>query len=233
MNLRNKKLLFRIGAPLTILVLIMTSNEQVIPFITNPNIRKFLFCLSFPNTIIFNLCVGYLSGLFIYYLTAYLPKKERDRLNYIISSKLITHLLVQINELFNTLLEYSDEPRSSDRIINLETLKVICEKCKLNTPTKSSKVYPNDPNQFIIIIVAEKLLENWKSINNSLNEIDSAAIYIDPTIYDLCLKIRKSNLSYQIKVIPVLPKTQNLEGFNQAFHELFLLKQQIEKIQKK
>lgn len=54
-----------------------TSGENVVPALRGTFIEAPLVALGYPNTILFNICIGYLVSLFFWILVVYLPERKR------------------------------------------------------------------------------------------------------------------------------------------------------------
>jgi hypothetical protein len=67
-------------AATTVLLLFMSSGEPLAPFLKDSKLAPILYALSWPNTIVFNLSVGYLSSTIFWILVVYLPDKSRRNL---------------------------------------------------------------------------------------------------------------------------------------------------------
>lgn len=52
----------------------------MVPFLRNSQLAPFFYALSWPNTIVFNLAVGYLSAAAFWFLVVFLPEKSRRSL---------------------------------------------------------------------------------------------------------------------------------------------------------
>ena len=227
MKRNSQKILFFL-VPICFVLLFVTSGGRIISILENTSIASFLYKLSFPNTIIFKLCIGYLSGIFIYFLAAYIPNKERERQQNIITVRLIDQVLGRIDSLFRTILKCSTEAYESMENIDPETFKLICKNCKLSSITDYKKILNENPMSLGDINVRENLINNWNFIKQYLNEIDSASMYIDPKIYDLSLKIKKCSLSFTI--YHILSKNfgnNDLEAWSSQFYELWKLRTEL------
>jgi hypothetical protein len=60
--------------------LFASSGEPIAPFLENTWISPTLYALSWPNTIVFNLSIGFLTSAMFWLLVVYLPEKTRRRL---------------------------------------------------------------------------------------------------------------------------------------------------------
>jgi hypothetical protein len=228
-----ERLLFYIS-PIVLILLICSSGEKILIIFVNTPIEKILYSLSRPNSIIFNLSVGYLSGLFIYYLTGYIPNKTREKQQIIITTRLLSLLNSRINGLFSLILKCSTEKEPNMENVNSERFQLICKNCNINQPSGAKKVLSTNSFSLGDILVRENLLMDWEHIVNHLNEIDNAAIYIEPEIYDLCLKIRKCSLSYSISHLQITQMANtDLEAWSSQFFDLYQLKTELEKRIKK
>ena len=54
-----------------------TSGERVTPLLRDTFVEAPLVALGYPNTILFNLSIGYLVSLFFWILVVYLPERKR------------------------------------------------------------------------------------------------------------------------------------------------------------
>ena len=67
-------------ACLSVIFLFVSSGEPVLSFLEGTMIEPLLHALSWPNTIVFNLSVGYLTSTIFWILVVYLPERSRRRL---------------------------------------------------------------------------------------------------------------------------------------------------------
>lgn len=67
-------------AAIAVLLLFVSSGEPLVPFLRDSQLAPILYALSWPNTIVFNLSVGYLSSTIFWILVVYLPEKSRRNL---------------------------------------------------------------------------------------------------------------------------------------------------------
>lgn len=61
-------------------VMFATSGEAVVPVLRGTSVAPVLLALGWPNTIAFNLSVGYLVSVFFWLLVVFLPERSRRRL---------------------------------------------------------------------------------------------------------------------------------------------------------
>ncbi len=73
-------LLISVLAAIAVLLLFVASGEPLAPWIIDSQLAPILYALSWPNTIVFNLSVGYLSSTIFWILIVYLPEKSRRSL---------------------------------------------------------------------------------------------------------------------------------------------------------
>ncbi len=66
--------------PLAFYGLVACSGEPVIPCLKNTFLESYLDKISYQNAIIFNLCAGFLTSVFFWYLVVYKPEKNRRKL---------------------------------------------------------------------------------------------------------------------------------------------------------
>lgn len=64
-------------AGIAAILLFVSSDEPIVPFLKDSQLASFLYAISWPNTIVFNLSVGYLSSTIFWLLVVYLPDKSR------------------------------------------------------------------------------------------------------------------------------------------------------------
>ena len=67
-------------AAIATLLMFVSSGEPILPLIKDSQIAPMLYALSWTNTIMFNLSVGYLISAIFWLLVVYLPDKFRRRL---------------------------------------------------------------------------------------------------------------------------------------------------------
>ena len=193
-------------------------------------LKIYLYSFSYPNSIAFNLSIGYLSGIFIYYLTGYIPAKKRELYQEIITTRLLNQIKSRINSLFRTILKCSSEQIDNMEDIYVDRFNVICKNCKLNTPTDSKKIISYKPLKFGDVLLRESLINEWNIILSHLSEIDNASIYIKPKHYDVCLSIRKCSLANSINVLGNEIKNTDLEAWSSQFYDLYEISKEIDKI---
>lgn len=68
-----------LAATAAILVFV-SSGEPLVRVLRDSQLATILYALSWPNTIVFNLSIGYLSSMIFWVLVVYLPEKSRRRL---------------------------------------------------------------------------------------------------------------------------------------------------------
>jgi hypothetical protein len=226
MNKSIHKILFTL-IPLSFILLFISSGEPIIHFLEDTFLAEILFKLSFPNSIIFNLNIGYLAGIFIYILTTYIPNLEREGQKNLIAIRLIEQVLVRIDSLFVLILKCSEESPNSMDDIDSERFLKICKTCKLNSPTGSKKLLSESPLRLGDLILREELLNNWNFIKLYLNEIEAAAIYIDPLIYSIILRIKKSSIALTIDILARNVSNTDLEAWSKEFFELHLIRNEL------
>lgn len=56
------------------------SGERVAPILRGTVVEPMLLALGVPNSIAFNLCIGYLTSVFFWWLVVYLPEQKRRKL---------------------------------------------------------------------------------------------------------------------------------------------------------
>lgn len=67
-------------AAVAVFLLFVSSGEPLAPYLRDSQLAPILYVLSWPNTIVFNLSVGYLSSTIFWILVVYLPDKSRRSL---------------------------------------------------------------------------------------------------------------------------------------------------------
>ena len=67
-------------AAISAVLLVITSGEPLVSSLRGSRLESTFYALSWPNTIVFNLSVGYLSSVFFWVLVVYLPERSRRRL---------------------------------------------------------------------------------------------------------------------------------------------------------
>ena len=76
----------RVGISLSLLSIValigmfVFSGEKVMPLLRNTSVEPMLLAMSTPNSIAFNLCIGFLTSVFFWWLVVYLPEQQRRRL---------------------------------------------------------------------------------------------------------------------------------------------------------
>ncbi|MFT3929208.1 MAG: hypothetical protein QM709_02820 [Spongiibacteraceae bacterium] len=65
---------------IAIAFLFISGNEPIIPILENTLLAPILYSLSWPNSIVFNLSIGYISSVIFWILVVYLPDKHRRKL---------------------------------------------------------------------------------------------------------------------------------------------------------
>lgn len=70
-------LVIAVLACIAVLLLFVSSGEPLVPFLRDSKLAPILYALSWPNTIVFNLSVGYLSSTIFWILVVYLPDQSR------------------------------------------------------------------------------------------------------------------------------------------------------------
>ena len=74
---RRVNLVIAVLAAIAALLLFVSSGEPLVPFLRDSQLAPILYALSWPNMIVFNLSVGYLSSMIFWILVVYLPDKSR------------------------------------------------------------------------------------------------------------------------------------------------------------
>ena len=67
-------------AGIALVLLFVSSGEPLVPFLRDTQLAPLLYALSWPNVIVFNLSVGYLSSMIFWILVVYLPDQSRRNL---------------------------------------------------------------------------------------------------------------------------------------------------------
>lgn len=186
--------------------------------------------LSYPNTITFNLSIGYISGVFIYYLTGHIPAKKREQEQNIITTRLLNQLQSRIESLFRTILNSSTEQEENMEKIDENRFEVICRNCDLNVPTGAKKITSHIPLILGDMLLRESLIYNWNFILSCLEEIDNASIYIKPEHYNVCLKIKKSSLAGTINLLREPMQNTDLEAWSSQFFDLYKIGREVNDI---
>jgi hypothetical protein len=214
--------------PISFILLFVTSGEQIISIFESTKLANILYDLSFPNTIVFNLCIGYLSGVFIYILTAYIPNKEKEKKQNIITIRLLNQVTTSIESIYRTILKCSSEKYESMEEVDSDIFKIICKKCALNFIIGKKKILSENPIIYGDIIVREAIINDWNFIKYYLNEIDLASMYIDPKAYELSLKIKKCAFSVTVPMLSKNIENTNLDAWSSELYELYELKNKLE-----
>lgn len=222
-----EKSLFKI-VPFVLLLLFCSSGEQILPIFENTFIEKYLNYISFSNNIVFNLCVGYLTGIFIYYWTAFVPLNRFKKQQVIINIRLLSLLNSRINSIFATILNCSTESEKDMRNVDSDMFDKICHNCDLDLPSGKKKIINENPYIIGDVLVRESLVEDWYFIISDLNSIENASLYIEPDTYILCLKIRRCFLSQTIEHLIQQRKDTNLEVWSSHFYQLYQLKKELD-----
>ena len=194
MNKTPEKILF-ILVPFIVFILFITSGEKIISILEGTKLATWLNYISYPNTIVFNLSVGYLSGVFIYFLTAYLPNKRIKIYQDIITFRLLIQIENHLDNLFSDILNPITNPdiiEISEKI-NENTFKERCKNCDLLG--EGSAKFDYKTFLFSNVLIIEDLLSDWNDFQDGMKEIDLACIYIKPEIYDLCIEIRSCKIN--------------------------------------
>lgn len=71
------KIIIILSIPVSILGILLGSNDPIIPILHNTWIEPFLYLLGNGNSIIFNLSCGYLTSVFLWYLLVYRPESKQ------------------------------------------------------------------------------------------------------------------------------------------------------------
>lgn len=66
--------------PVSLIGMVATSGEPVLKPLRGTQIEPILLAMGWSNTIVFNLCVGYLVSLFFWFLVVFSPEKQRRSL---------------------------------------------------------------------------------------------------------------------------------------------------------
>lgn len=56
------------------------SGEKVVPFLRDTPVELMLLAMGVPNAIAFNLCIGFLTSVFFWWLVVYTPEQKRRKL---------------------------------------------------------------------------------------------------------------------------------------------------------
>jgi hypothetical protein len=227
MKKKTRRILFGL-IPISFTLLFVTSGEQIISILESTKLANILYSFSIPNTIVFNLCIGYLSGVFIYILTAYIPNKEREKKQNIITIRLLNQVTTRIESIYRTILKYSSEKYETMEEVDSDIFKTICEKCALNTIYAKKKILSEKPLIYGDIFVKDSIVNDWNFIEYYLKEIDLASIYIDPKAYELSLKIKKCTFSVTVLMFSKNIGNTNLEPWSPDLYELYELKNKLE-----
>lgn len=216
--------------PLFIIVLFVSSGESIIPFLDNTFITNSLYALSYPNTIAFNLSIGYLTGVFIYYLTGHIPAKNREQEQNIITTRLLNQLKSRIDSLFRTILNCSTEQEENMDKIDDKRFKDICKQCDINVPTGAKKTISQLPLELGDLLLRDSLINDWNFILSHLSEIDNVSSYIRPEHYNACLKIKKCSLAFTIIELGMPIQNTDLEAWSSQFFDLYKIGREINEI---
>lgn len=103
-------------AVIALLLLFMSSGEPIEPLLKDSQLAPILYALSWPNTIVFNLSVGYLSSAIFWVLVVYLPDKSRRRL---LRATLATRYAEFKREIVQTFVWASGESRNVQFVAEL------------------------------------------------------------------------------------------------------------------
>lgn len=77
---RKVNLAIAVLAAIAAILLFVSSGEPLMQLLRDSQLAPVLYALSWPNTIVFNLSVGYLSSTIFWVLVVYLPEKSRRSL---------------------------------------------------------------------------------------------------------------------------------------------------------
>lgn len=143
------------------------------------------------------------------------------------SNKISIRLLIQTRDrmrpLFSTIIKCSKLEDNSLDNINRDLMKDYCNNCDINSFTGSKKILNYSPITFGDISVRESLLNDWKVLTQTLDEINYATTYIHPQAYELSLRIKKCTIAITISSLGVPIKNKTLEVWGNDFFELLLL----------
>lgn len=172
-------------------------------------------------------------------LTKEINKKDKEiatlkQWNNKISIRLLDQVHSRIEHLFRTILSCSNNGNIRIDDLNEAMIIQICKDCDLNKKTGSIKRLSNIPLVYDDMIVREDLLNNWSFVCKYLDEIKFASTYIHPQVYELALRIMKSDISLTIDNLSD-PATNNrtLEAWSSQFYQLYKLDIELKELIKK
>ena len=218
--------------PVVCIILILTSSEQIPIFLEDTKLKYLLIKYSYPNSIFFNLSIGYFSGVFVYFLTGYIPERKRKKIQSQITLRLLQQVLGRLNSIFSTILKCTEKQNIDLKLdlIDETQFKRLCKGCNINKITDTKKILQENPLLLGDVLVREKLVTDWNFMLNYLDEIDMASIYIDPEIYQHCLKIRKSSISITLQQLTRDIRNTDLEAWSSQLYDLYILKVELDRI---
>ena len=172
-------------------------------------------------------------------LTEQINRKDKEiaslkQWNNKISIRLLDQVHSRIESLFRTILSSSNRGNIKIDDLNEAMILQICNDCDLDKKTGAIKRLSNIPLVFGDMIVREDLLNNWSFVCKYLDEIKYASTYIHPQVYELALRIMKSDISLTIGILSD-PATKNktLEAWGTQFYQLFILDIELKELIKK
>lgn len=96
---------------LAIVGMLSGSDEPIVSFLRDTSVEKLALKLHTGNTIIFNLCVGFLTGVFLWFLVSWIPEQRKRA---ILKSNLKRHYHNFKEDVIQILLRASDGSHDSD-----------------------------------------------------------------------------------------------------------------------
>jgi hypothetical protein len=220
MIMKNENLVFHI-LPLFIILLLLTSNVEIMPIFIGSPFEFFLYKISIPNPILFNLSISYISGVFVYFLTGYLPFKKIKNINQEIETKLIKQLQGKLSTIQSSLLNLSTVKYEKDHDFTLNDFKELCKNTDFNVIDNVVTISSYNPFETRHLLFREHVYNLWFEIIKTITEIENVSSIIKPETILLIMSIKKSMLSQTIEMFKNIPvQNTNFESWHTEFFRL-------------
>lgn len=185
--------------------LFVTSGAPIIQSLVDSKIAPVLYALSYPNTIAFNLLIGYLTSTFFWFLVVYIPEKSRRRL---LRATLANRYMEFKQEIIQILIWASGESKDLDYVNELA-----CDHIKFKRHFNKDKWHAalngiqSDKFHIKSLMLAMKIFSN--EVEYVLNNVSID----DPTIHQVLKRLNENIIRLQEAEVDEYTKVRHVEAF--------------------
>lgn len=216
-----------IGIVLTSLVfMILSSEEPVIPFLQGTFVQSVLVSSLSGNEIIFSLSMGIVVSSIFYLIVVYLPEKQKK-----------SDIVPQINQYISQVVSRSkgfvaDVLKHSGKELDLKTLseEEFLEACKSVNPTEITQKFHDGGAGIFERHFGYACYNQWQLIEKNINDVMHFLPYVDTGVVKILNKMRSSTFSMTVGSLRDVDKLKNsdMSAWAPCIYKVFELSRELE-----